>query len=81
MSYGRMRSSVFDGEVSYETTVPFEGVDGSPPSMGEMVITGAFDATITVDPVDDVDVDLVIDLDGSGNPDALVQTTWAALGF
>jgi hypothetical protein len=78
---GRMTSSEFDGEVAYETTQDFEGVDGSPPMTGEMVITGAFDATITVDPVDDVDVDLLVDLDGNGNDDVLIGTTWTELGF
>lgn len=78
---GRMTSSAFDGEVQYETTVDFFGIDGSPPTSGEMVITGAFDATITVDPQDDVDVDLLVDLDGNGNPDVLIGTTWSALGL
>ncbi|MGH0030803.1 MAG: hypothetical protein ACQGVC_13490 [Myxococcota bacterium] len=78
---GRMRSSAFDGEVTYQTTQDFMGTGTDPPASGELVITGAFDATITVAPVDAVDVDLFLDLDGSGSTDALVETTWSALGF
>lgn len=80
-SDGRMTSSEFSGEVFYQTTIDFEGSGDDPPSVGEMVITGAFDATITVDPQNDTDVDLLIDLDGNGGPDVLIGTTWAALGL
>lgn len=79
---GRMTSTLFDGEVSYVTTIDFEGVTGDPPTVGEMVITGGLDATITVDPdPNGMDVDLLIDLDGSGSTDALIETDWLELGL
>jgi hypothetical protein len=78
---GRLTSSAFTGFVDYDTTTAFTGVDGSPPDVGGMVITGASNASITVDVIDEIDVDLLVDLNGDGSPDVLVATTWAELGL
>jgi hypothetical protein len=76
-----MTSSEFTGSVSFTTTTTFAGELPIVPGSGELRIFGLSNASIRVQPQDTTDVDLNIDLDGNGTIDALVSTTWAALGF
>lgn len=77
---GRLGSSSFPGEVTYQTTQDFMGSGDAHPDSGVMRITGA-SATMWLIAVDATNVDLEIDLNGDGSVDALIQTTWDALGL
>jgi hypothetical protein len=76
---GRATSSSFPGEVTYLVTQDFAGMGDGFPESGIMEITGASGAKIWVIAQNATDVDLLIDLNGDGNEDALVSTTWDAL--
>ena len=67
------------GAVTFETPTPFTGNGDSDPSQGTMIITGADDGSITLNAVDAVNVELVVDVDGDGTPEATIQTTWDVL--
>jgi hypothetical protein len=72
---GIVASSRFDGEAAYETIVPFTGNTGNPYE-GELLITGADGATITVIALDEVNVRLIMDYDGDGAEDDSIDLTW-----
>ena len=77
---GRVTSSGFSGGVDLETVEVLAGSGEDYPDSGELLITGAFDATIRLLVNDATTVDLELDLDGNGSPDALVQdVTWDEL--
>lgn len=79
---GTLTSSLFSGDVDYETLVDLEGEEGAYPYVGELLMTGNLGATIhLIADANATDVHLQIDLDGNGSVDALVDTTWAALGI
>lgn len=76
---GYLMSSEFTGDVHLATTAPLQ-LDGlGEPSTGELVITGADGATITVRVVSAQQVELDLDLDGDGSLDEMQVTTWADL--
>lgn len=79
---GRLTSSLFTGDVDYQTLVDLEGEEGAYPYVGELLMTGNLGASIhLIADANATDVHLQIDLDGNGSVDALVETTWAALGI
>jgi len=67
------------GEVTYETTVPFTGVDPEDPSAGTLVVTGANGSTLTLDVIDNVRVMLYLDVDGDGDSEWESERTWDEL--
>jgi hypothetical protein len=73
-----MTSSQFSGQVTFVTSIDFEGDLGGHPSVGRMKITGLSNTSVTIDVVDDTEVDLLIDLNGDGSPDALVTVPWVS---
>lgn len=76
---GTVASLDINGSVSYQTTITFQGSVDSPPSSGELVITGANNATIRLIALDAVNVRLQVDVDGDGAVDQTIDTTWDAL--
>jgi hypothetical protein len=76
---GSLMGSGFDGEVQIATTAPVQLDTNGAPAGGQLVITGADGATITVDILSAQQVELNIDLDGNGSVDEVVLTTWDAL--
>lgn len=76
---GYLMSSEFTGEVHFTTTAALQ-LDGTgEPTTGQVVITGADGATITMRVVSTQQVELDIDLDGDGSIDEMQVTTWADL--
>lgn len=73
---GALMSSEFDGEVTYSTPVLFEGSGEDYPSAGELLVTGAGNASIRLIALDSVNVRLEIDVDGDGAVDETRDTTW-----
>lgn len=71
--------SQIGGEATYETTVPFTGSDPDDPDAGMLVVTGAGGATATLIAVDNVNVQILLDLDGDETTDATIDTTWDVL--
>lgn len=67
------------GEVTFETTVPFTGTDPNDPDAGTLIVTGADNCSATIIALNNVDVQILVDLDGDGNTDATINTTWAVL--
>ncbi len=67
------------GEVTYETTVPFTGVDPDDPSAGTLVVTGANGSTLTLDAIDSERVMLYLDIDGDGDSEWESERTWDEL--
>jgi hypothetical protein len=76
---GTLTSSAFSGAVDFETTVTLDGFGTAFAYGGEIVITGAENATITVTPVSETMVHLDIDLDGDGVPDESADLSWDEL--
>jgi hypothetical protein len=76
---GTLASTAFSGVVSFETTTSLQGTGASFAFAGEVVITGANDATIALIALDSTLVRLEIDVDGDGAIDESVDTTWAEL--
>jgi len=72
--------SQIGGEATYETTVPFTGIDPDDPDAGTLVVTGAGGATATLVALDNVNVQILLDLDGDETTDATINTTWDVLG-
>lgn len=75
---GTISSTEF-GSVSFITTIDLQGSGQEFAFSGEIVITGADGASITMIPLDNVNVRLQIDLDGDNATDDTIDTTWAAL--
>ena len=71
--------SQIGGEATFETTVPFTGTDPDDPDAGTMVVTGAEGTTATLVALNNVDVQILLDLDGDGTTDATINTTWDVL--
>ena len=76
---GYLMSSEFTGDVHFSTTAALQLDLAGDPSTGEVVITGADGATITMRIVSAQQVELDIDLDGDGTIDEMQVTTWADL--
>lgn len=66
------------GRIIFDTTLPFTGGEGDP-SSGVLVITGAEGATATIVAIDDIQVQILVDLDGGGGTDITINTTWDVL--
>lgn len=73
-------SSEFEGTVSYETPVKFEGSGESYPHTGELLVTGTNNATLRLITIDDVNIQIDADYDGDGIVDKTWYMTWAELG-
>ena len=76
---GTITSTQFDGEVTYETPVAFVALGDAYPHVGELLVTGANNATVRLIAVDEVNVRIEADYDGNGTIDETIDTTWDAL--
>lgn len=76
---GVISSVQLAGSVSYETPVSFEGTGDSYPEKGELLITGANNASLQLVAIDEVDVVIYVDYNGDGNTDETFYMTWAEL--
>lgn len=71
-------SSQIAGQIVHTTPVTFQGAGAGYPFAGELLITGANNATIRLIALSDVNVRIETDADGDGNvdPDGTEDTTW-----
>ncbi len=76
---GTITSTQFDGAVTYGTQVLFEAFGDAYPYTGELLVTGANNATLRLIALDEVNVRIVADYDGDGATDETIDTTWAEL--
>ncbi len=76
---GTITSTQFDGSVTYDTPVPFESIGEAYPYTGELLVTGANNATLRLIALDEVNVRIEADYDGDGAVDETIDTTWDAL--
>ena len=76
---GTIESTQFDGAVNYSTPVPFEALGNDYPYTGELLVTGANNATLRLIALDAVNVRILADYDGDGAIDETIDTTWAEL--
>ncbi len=76
---GTITSTQFDGSVTYDTPVPFESIGEAYPYTGELLVTGANNATLRLIALDEINVRIEADYDGDGAVDETVDTTWDAL--
>lgn len=79
VAMGTITSTQFDGEVTYETPVAFEALGDAYPHSGELLVTGANNATVRLIALDEVNVRIEADYDGDGTVDETIDTTWDAL--
>jgi hypothetical protein len=79
MASGTLSSSVFAGTVSFETIATLVGTGTAFAFAGEMRITGAGGAAITVIVLDETFVRLEVDVDGDGTVDETIDSSWADL--
>lgn len=73
---GTLTSSTFTGSVTFTTAASLQGDAVGYAFSGELTITGAGSASISVIVLDNVFIRLEIDLDGDGMVDEFVDTTW-----
>ena len=76
---GRVTSTQFNGEVSYDTPVAFQSMGDGFPYVGEMLVFGTNNASIRITAMDEAIVRIEADYNGDGVTDATIETTWAAL--
>lgn len=76
MSSGNVDSTRLDGSIRYSTPVTFQGAGGSYPFAGELLVTGANNATIRLIALDATSVRIETDADGDGMVDTTEDTTW-----
>ena len=76
---GTITSTQFDGSVTYDTPVAFESIGDAYPYAGELLVTGADNATLRLIALDEVNVRIEADYDGDGAVDETIDTTWDAL--
>jgi len=76
---GSLSSSDFTGTLSYTTVETLESTGDAFPSKGELLITGANNATIRLTVENDSELVLALDLDGDGTVDETQDTTWDEL--
>lgn len=74
---GTVDSSQIAGTISYFTPVAFQGVGTAYPFAGELLISGADNATIRLIALDAVNVRIETDSNGDGVVDMSEDTTWA----
>ncbi len=79
VAMGTVTSTQFDGSVTYDTPVPFQSIGEAYPYTGELLITGANNATLRLIALDEVSVRIEADYDGDGAVDETIDTTWDAL--
>jgi hypothetical protein len=76
---GRVSSTQFNGEVSYDTPVAFQATGDAYPYKGEMMVFGQSGARVRIIAMDRGNVRIEADYNGDGASDATIDTTWAAL--
>ena len=76
---GYLMSSAFSGEVRYETLEPFELDVAGVATGGQIRITGADNATISITILGEQNAQLDIDTDGDGVVDEVVMVSWTEL--
>ena len=77
---GRLHSSVLGGSIDYGTVVTVQASgDDNPPYIGEILLSGADSSEVRIVVVSEEVVRLEIDLEGDGEVDEFIDTTWAAL--
>ena len=75
-SSGSINDSNLAGMISYSTPVTFQGMGADNPFAGEMLVTGANNATIRLIALDSINVRIETDADGDGTVDSTEDTTW-----
>lgn len=76
---GTITSTQFAGTVTYGTPVTFEALGDAYPYTGELLVTGADNATLRLIALDEVNVRILADYDGDGATDETIDTTWDEL--
>lgn len=76
---GTVSSTQFDGGVTYTTPLAFKALGDAYPYTGELLVTGANNATLRLIALDEVNVRILADYDGDGATDETIDTTWSAL--
>jgi hypothetical protein len=78
-SSATLSSAAYEGELSYVTTqsLIFSGQGG--PDSGQILVTGANDATLTIAILSPNQVEIEIDLDGNETVDEVIMTSWSEL--
>jgi hypothetical protein len=75
-SSGTVNSSQLTGFINYATPVTFQGHGTGYPFAGELLVTGAGNATIRLVALDDTNVRIETDTNGDGIVDSSEDTTW-----
>jgi len=72
--------SLIGGTITFETLTTISGGSlESYPSVGTFKITGVDGSSVTVNVLDSINVELLIDTDGDGTIDVTINTTWEEL--
>ena len=75
---GTLTSTLFEGEVNYNTPVPLQGFVGEYPFPGELLVTGEGGASLRLMALDNINVRLEID-PGDGSGIVTQDTNWVEL--
>ena len=78
-SSATLSGAAYEGELSYVTTqsLVFSGQSG--PDSGQVVVTGADDATLTINILSASLIEIEIDVDGNDTVDEVIMTSWSEL--
>lgn len=75
---GSIDSTQLDGIVRYSTPVEFSGEGTDYPSVGVLLVEGS-NSSATMTAVDNVNVTIELDVNGDGETDETINTTWVDL--
>ncbi|HEY5716707.1 MAG TPA: hypothetical protein VIS54_09850 [Psychromonas sp.] len=76
---GTVSSSGFAGAVNYTTPVTFEASGDNYPEVGELLITGANNATLHLITLSNIDIQIDADYEGDGVIDETFYRLWSEL--
>jgi len=78
-SRGTVVSSEFVGTVTYQTPVNFEASGENDPHTGQLLVTGANNATLRLIAIDNINIQIDADYEGDEIVDETLNMTWAEI--
>lgn len=77
---GTFVDPVLGGTLAFHAEIPMTGIQLMPdPSAGEFSVTGSDGSSLTIAPIDFFTLEIRVDTDGDGEPDATIPAEWSQL--
>ena len=76
---GTLTSTRLGGSLTFQTLVPFSGIEGAPPSSGVLKVSGANNTSLTLTALSSTSVRIDVDTNGDGVFDTSTSKTWSEI--